>query len=429
MFDDFDRCYRAVQSKDARFDGWFVTAVLTTRIYCRPELPGPAPEGDEHALLPDGGRRAARRLPGLQAVPARRVPGLAGVERPRRRRRPGDAPHRRRRGRPGRASQGLAGRLGYSTRQVERHLLAEVGAGPLALARAQRAQTARLLIETSDLPFAERRLRRRVLEHPPVQRHRPTRVRPHPDRAAARGSAPPTSRPGVGIALELRLPFRIPFCPDNLFGHLAATAVPGCEELRDGAYRRTHAAAQRQRHRLPDAAAPTTSPASSILDDLRDVPTAITRCRRLLDLDADPEAVTDALAADPLLEPLVAEGARAAGARAPSTRPSSRVRAVLGQQVSTAAARTHAARLVVAHGTPIERSRRWAHPRVPVDPEALAGARSLDAPPCPRPVDGASPRSWRRWRTARSSSAPAPTGIVVAARWPRSPASARGRSR
>src|SRR4029077_20211829 len=50
---------------------------------------------------------------------------------------------------------GLARHLGYSTRQVERHLVAEVGAGPLALARAQRAQTARLLIEVTSLPFTE----------------------------------------------------------------------------------------------------------------------------------------------------------------------------------------------------------------------------------------------------------------------------------
>ncbi len=77
MHDDFDRCYRAVQSKDARFDGWFVTAVLTTKIYCRPSCPVRPPFARNMRFYPDGGGRPAGRLPGLQAMPARtphRVP-------------------------------------------------------------------------------------------------------------------------------------------------------------------------------------------------------------------------------------------------------------------------------------------------------------------------------------------------------------------
>lgn len=152
--------------------------------------------------------------------------------------------------------------------------------------------------------------------------------------------------------MKLRLPFDLPLCPDNLFGHLAATAVPGVEEWRDGSYRRTL--------RLPHAGGVVAlSPRSDhvacrlTLGDLRDRGAAVDRCRRLLDLDADPVAVDEHLARDPDLAPLVAG---APGRRVPRTVDPAElaIRAVLGQQVSTAAARTHAARLVSAHGEPID---------------------------------------------------------------------------
>ena len=149
----------------------------------------------------------------------------------------------------------------------------------------------------------------------------------------------------------LRLPVRTPFAYEGVFGHLAAGAVPGCEEVRDGAYRRSL--------RLPSGnGVVTLTPAVDqvrcllVLDDFRDLTTAIARCRRLLDLDADPEAVVDALAGDPDLGPVVA---KAPGQRIPRTVDEAElaVRAVLGQQVSTKAARTHAGRLVTAYGQPV----------------------------------------------------------------------------
>ncbi len=167
------------------------------------------------------------------------------------------------------------------------------------------------------------------------------------ERCLAHGERPAT--PGT---LHLRLPFRRPLWPDNLFGHLAATAVPGVEEWRDGAYRRTL--------RLPHgsavvALAPRTDHVDCrlTLADLRDLAAAISRCRRMLDLDADPVAVDEQLGRDPHLAPLVAAapGRRVPGAADPAE---FAVRAVLGQQVSTAAARTHAGRLVAAHGEPID---------------------------------------------------------------------------
>ncbi|GAA3823116.1 AlkA N-terminal domain-containing protein [Streptomyces chiangmaiensis] len=348
MHTDWERCVRAVRSKDARFDGWFFTAVLTTRIYCRPSCPAVPPKPENMTFYPSAaacqqaGFRACKRCrpdtsPGSPAwnqradLVARAVRLIAdGVV--------------DREGVPG-----LAARLGYSTRQIERQLLAELGAGPLALARAQRAQTARLLIETTALPMAEIAF---AAGFSSIRTFNDT-VREGfalaPGELRSRLPKKTVIAPG---ALSLRLPFRAPLNPDNLFGHLAATAVPGVEEWREGAYRRTL--------RLPygHGIVALTPKADHIgcrltLSDMRDLPVAISRCRRMLDLDADPVAVDDQLRNDPVLAPLVD---KAPGRRVPRTVDEAEfaVRAVLGQQVSTAAARTHAARLVTAHGEQVE---------------------------------------------------------------------------
>ncbi|MDT3398289.1 AlkA N-terminal domain-containing protein [Streptomyces sp. B1866] len=369
MHTDTESCLRAARAKDARFDGWFYVAVVTTGIYCRPSCPvaGPKPENmrfyPSAAAAQQAGFRACKRCrpdasPGSPqwneradlAARAMRLIADGVVDRE--------------------GVPGLAARLGYSTRQVERQLLAEVGAGPLALARAQRAQTARLLVETSDLPMADvafaagfasiRAFNETVRE---VYALSPTELR----RRARRG--PRATTPGT---LSLRLPFRPPLCPDNLFGHLAATAVPGVEEWRDSAYHRTldlpygHGTVALRPE--PDHIA-----CQLALTDLRDLAGAISRCRRLLDLDADPAAVDAALRADPHLAPLVD---RAPGRRVPRTVDAAEfaIRAVLGQQVSTAAARTHAARLAAAYGKPLDARRDGTLAYLFPRPEALAEA-------------------------------------------------------
>lgn len=261
---------------------------------------------------------------------------------------------------------GLAARLGYSVRQIERQLRAELGAGPLALARAQRAQTARLLIETTSLPMGDiafaagfptiRTFNDTVLgvfALPPTElRRRALAARPAAGTAAA-GTAAAGTGGGTSLGvLSLRLPFRSPMCPDNLFGHLAATAVPGVEEWRDGSYRRTlrlpHGPGVVSLRPAPDYIA-----CQLALTNLRDLAMAISRCRRLLDLDADPVAVCDQLRADAVLAPLVD---KAPGRRIPRTVDAAEfaIRAVIGQQVSTAAARTHTARLAARLGEPVQ---------------------------------------------------------------------------
>jgi len=378
---DVERCVRAVQSKDDRFDGWFFTAVVTTGIYCRPSCPVRPPKVANMRFYPSA---AAAQAAGFRACKRCRPDASPGSPEWQQR---ADVVARAMRliadGVVDRSGvEGLASRLGYSARQVERHLRAELGAGPLALARAQRAQTARLLIETTDLSMTDvamasgfssiRSFNDTVLA---VFATSPTGLR----RRVAPGR--PVVAPGT---LRLRLAFRSPLQADNLFGHLAATAVPGVEEWRDSAYRRTLRLAHGN-------GIVTLAPATDYVDcrlclgDLRDLAVAISRCRHLLDLDADPVAVDDQLARDPVLAATVAS---APGRRVPRCVDPEElaIRAVLGQQVSTAAARTHAGRLVVAHGDRLVDpggglTHLW--PRsaslVGLDPETLAFPRSRRA--------------------------------------------------
>jgi AraC family transcriptional regulator, regulatory protein of adaptative response / DNA-3-methyladenine glycosylase II len=380
---DRERCLRAVQSKDARFDGWFFTAVRTTGIYCRPSCPVVPPKPENMQFFPSA---AAAQQAGFRACKRCRPDAS-----------PGSPEWDIRADLVARAMRliadgvmddggvpALARRLGYSVRQVERQLVAELGAGPLALARAQRAQTARLLVETTALPMGDvafaagfasiRTFNDTVMQ---VFALSPSQLRER----AGRGRDGRTALAPALTQLALRLPFRTPLQPDGLFGHLAATAVPGVEEWRDGAYRRT----MRLSHGHGIVALrPEHDHVSCQLSvtDLRDLASAIARCRRLLDLDADPVAVDEQLCADEALAPLVRKGP---GRRVPRTVDPAEfaLRAVLGQQVSIAAARTHAGRLAAAHGEPVNDpagalTRLFPEPAVlaAIGPESLALPRS-----------------------------------------------------
>lgn len=172
-----------------------------------------------------------------------------------------------------------------------------------------------------------------------------------------------------GARLERCLAFRPPLEPSNLYGHLAATAVPGVEEWRNDAYRSTvslaHGSAVLEAGLPSGDAVPVVLHLAAAADEAE----ALARLRCLLDLDLDPGAVADVLRTDSALAPLVAA---APGRRVPGTLdPAAMVlRAVLGQQVSTAAARTHAARLVAALGEPVEDPEGGLTRRFPT-PEAL----------------------------------------------------------
>ena len=359
---DDERRYQAAVSKDPRFDGVFFIAVTSTGIYCRPSCP---------AITP---KRANMRF--YRSAAAAQEAGFRACKRCRPDASPGSPEWNIRADVVGRAMrliadgvvdrdgvEGLARRLGYEQRQVRRLVTAELGAGPLAIARAQRAQTARILTETTALPLSEiafaagfasiRQFNATVHE---VFAMTPTELR------NARGRVPKTRRltlapaagdPAAPGLIRLRLAYRAPIDGERMLGYLGARAIPGVEEVLAGRYRRTIM--------LPNgpgilslAPQPGYVDCELQLEDLRDLTAAVQRCRRLLDLDADPEAVTGYLSADPVLGPLALANP---GRRSPGHVDGSELalRAVLGQQVSVAAARRLGARLVAAYGKPLSR--------------------------------------------------------------------------
>ncbi len=172
-----------MKSRDRRFDGVFYTAVRTTGIYCRPSCPARTPAFHNVTFHPSAasaqaaGYRACKRcLP--DATPGSPDWDVAATAAGRAMRLIADGVVDRE------GVEGLARRVGYTPRHLTRLLTSELGAGPLALARARRAQTARVLVETTDLGLRGRRVRGRLLQRPAVQRHGPRGLRRDADRAA-----------------------------------------------------------------------------------------------------------------------------------------------------------------------------------------------------------------------------------------------------
>ena len=344
---DTERAYRAVAARDTRFDGCFITAVRTTGIYCRPSCPAVTPKRGNvefyatAAAAQTAGYRACRRcLP--DAVPGSPEWNLRADLASRAMRLISDGVVERA------GVGGLAQRLGYSERHLTRVLTTELGAGPLALARAHRAHSARLLIETTDLGFADIAFAAGF-----------SSVRQFNDTIRAVFGATPSVLRGstrrrdgqVAGRITLRLPHREPLDAAGLIGYFRARAVPGVELVADDGYARTLRLAHG-----PATAALTPADgyvrATLRLADVRDLGSAVSRLRRLLDLDADPVAVDALLGADPALAGSVAAHP---GIRVPGTvDPAEPVlRAVIGQQVSVAAARTALAALADALGEPL----------------------------------------------------------------------------
>ncbi|MFJ8765028.1 DNA-3-methyladenine glycosylase 2 family protein [Streptomyces clavifer] len=331
--------YEAVSSRDARFDGEFFFAVATTGIYCRPSCPAVTPKRQNVRFYPTA---AAAQGNGFRACRRCRPDAV-----------PGSADWNVRADVVGRAVRmigdgvvdregvpGLAGRLGYSARQVQRQLTAELGAGPVALARAQRAHTARVLLQTTDLPVTEiafasgfasvRQFNETIRQ---IYARTPSALR-----AEAATGLGASAREGRRAGIPLRLAHRGPYAAREVFDLLGAEAVARTEEMSGDPGARTY----RRTLRLPygtgtvsvdERSAGPWLEARIDLTDLRDLTTAVQRLRRLLDLDADPYAVDEALGADPRLAPLVAAtpGLRSPGAADPAE---FAVRALVGTEAA-----------------------------------------------------------------------------------------------
>ncbi|MEO3753815.1 AlkA N-terminal domain-containing protein [Streptomyces sp. B6B3] len=366
---DDDSRYEAVRSRDERFDGVFFVAVVSTGIYCRPSCPAVTPKRENVRFHPSA---ASAQAAGFRACRRCRPDTV-----------PGSAEWNARADAVGRAMRmisdgvvdregvgGLADRLGYSARQVQRQLTAELGAGPVALARAQRAHTARLLLQTTELPVTEIAFAAgfaSVRQFNDTVRAAYART-PSALRAAAsrgghgqlrrRGGAPADGPPPAGV--PLRLAFRGSYDTAQVFDFLQLRAIPGIEEMVGARGRRTYRRSLALPHGTGVVEVDETSgpdggrwlPCRLHLTELRDLTTAVQRTRRLFDLDADPYSVAERLGADPVLAPLVAArpGVRSPGAAEPEELA---VRAVLGQQVTVVAARGLADRLVAAYGKPL----------------------------------------------------------------------------
>jgi AraC family transcriptional regulator of adaptative response / DNA-3-methyladenine glycosylase II len=349
---DAESCYRAVKSRDRRFDGVFYTAVRTTGIYCRPSCPARTPAFANVTFHPSAaaaqaaGYRACKRcLP--DATPGSPDWDVAATAAGRAMRLIADGVVDRE------GVDGLAHRVGYTPRHLGRIVTAELGAGPLALARARRAQTARVLIETTDLTYADvafaagfssvRQFNETIRE---VYAASPTDLR------GRRGGRPATG------SVTMRLAVRTPFAGRALLDFLAHHLVPGVEVAGEGWYARTldlpHGPGT---VRLDLADAHETGQTAQVtatfeLHDLRDTASAVERTRRLVDADCDPLAVDAHFAGDPVIGPLVR---RQAGLRVPGQVDGDEVavRTVIGQQVSVAGACTVTGRLVAEHGRPV----------------------------------------------------------------------------
>ncbi len=344
---DTEAWARAVESRDARFDGWVYVGVTSTGIYCRPSCPTPV--RPKRTNMTFWRTPAAAQAAGFRAC-KRCSPDAT----------PGSPEWNRRDDLVARAVRaiddgavdrlgvaGLAADLGVSVRHLHRLLDAEIGAGPLALARARRARTARSLIESTDLAFSEIAF---AAGFDSIRQFNDT-VRQVFDRTPTelRSRGPRGGGDRHDSAVELRLPTRQPFDGRRLLDWFAVHAIAGVEEVVDGVYRRSV--------RLPGGPGVIELEpgdgevcARFHLDALGDLPQALQRSRRLLDLDADPDLIAGALATEPAMAALVAQrpGLRSPGELSPFD---GAIRAVLHQQVSLASARGMAARLAAAHGT------------------------------------------------------------------------------
>lgn len=366
-------CYEALVTKDARFDGAFYVGVKTTGIYCRPVCRARTPGRDRceffprAALAEQAGFRACfrcrpERAPGHASVDAVSALVAAAV----------------RRIEEGALNDGnveeLAAALGASSRHLRRAMVAEIGLGPIELAGSRRIALARELLRGTELPITDvafasgfTSIRRFNDAYRASQKMTPTEVR-RPSRAP---------RPGVlegGIRIELDV--RPPFDPAAALAFLHARAVTGSESFVGGAWLRAATIGG-----ATGLVAATPTPRAIVVEVSPALAPALmsiaARMRRVFDTDVDPIAIDAHLTRDPRLAPSVAArpGLRVMGAFEPFEWA---IRAVIGQQISVAGARTVASRLVLRFGAPV--------PNPPPDgpthawpaPEVLAAADELD---------------------------------------------------
>lgn len=345
---DHDACYRAICTRDARFDGRLFTGVHTTGIYCRPICPARTPRRENVSFYPSAAAaQEAGFRPCLRCRPET-SPDLAAWK-----------------GTSNTVARalalieagaldtedvgGLAERLGMGERQLRRLFRHHLGASPVAVAQTRRVLLAKQLIHETTLPMAEVAL---ASGFGSVRRFNETfqRLFDRPPAALRRG----TASSGATGTVTLRLPFRPPYDWEAQLAFLAARAIPGVEWVENGRYARTIAVGSASGMLTVEPGGSDHLRATLALPRLQALPGIIARLRRVFDLAADPGQIARHLADDPVLAPLVA--ARP-GLRVPGAWDGFElaVRAILGQQITVGQARQLAGRLVAAFGTRLDR--------------------------------------------------------------------------
>jgi AraC family transcriptional regulator of adaptative response / DNA-3-methyladenine glycosylase II len=350
---DDNACYRAIATRDRRFDGRLFIAVKTTGVYCRPVCPARTPKRQNvrffasAAAAQEAGFRPCLRcrpetspdLGAWRGTSNTVSRALALIE-------AGGLDEAR--------VEALGERLGVGERQLRRLFKQHLGASPIAVAQTRRVLLAKQLIHDTQLPMAEVAL---AAGFGSVRRFNETfqALYSRPPGFLRRHRRIETSAAAAG-ELTLRLPYRAPYDWDAILAFLAARAIPGVECVRDGMYARTVQLDGATGAIFIRPGEGAFLQATVRFPRLASLPAIIARVRRVFDLAADPSVIGAHLAEDELLAPLV--GTRP-GLRVPGAWDGFElaIRAILGQQITVSAARGLAAKLVATIGTPIEDAR------------------------------------------------------------------------
>ena len=346
---DDDACYRAIETRDHRFDGRLFVAVTTTGIYCRPFCPAPTPKRKNVRFFPTAAAaQEAGFRPCLRCRPET-SPELAFW-----------------RGSSNTVSRALglieagalddanvetlASRLGMGERQLRRLFQQHLGASPIAIAQTRRILLAKQLIQDTRLPMTEVAA---AAGFGSIRRFNETfqQLYRRPPKSLRRTGVVDESAATTG-AVTVKLGFRPPYDWAAILAFLRARAIPGVELVADDRYARTIAIGADRGVVVVEPAEKNCLKATVRVTNLRSLPAIIARIRRVFDLAADPVTIGAHLSRDPALAPYVA--ARP-GLRVPGAWDGFElaIRAILGQQISVAAATRLAGQIVARFGEEI----------------------------------------------------------------------------
>jgi AraC family transcriptional regulator, regulatory protein of adaptative response / DNA-3-methyladenine glycosylase II len=367
---DQDVCYRALQTRDPRFDGQFFTAVLTTKIYCRPICPARIPHQHNCLFLPSaaaahqaGFRPCLRCRPEIAPTLREQEPGSTLFDRALNAIAAGALDDE--------GVSELAATLEVSDRHLRRLFTDRLGASPVTVAQTRRILFAKQLIDETSLSMTEvamasgfasiRRFNdtmQKTYQKPPGELRKLTNSTKSP------------------VPITLKLPYSPPYDWASLSKFLAGRAMPGIEVVTPESYQRTIAIGQQQ-----GIIAVRPAPAGNYLianiqfPEITALGAIVERLRRIFDLSANTNIIAAHLASDPYMNAAVTAKP---GLRVPGAWDGFElaVRAILGQQISVAAATTLASRLVATYGEPLTTEVAWANPALRYvfpRPERLVG--------------------------------------------------------